>query len=437
MVNSYEFLTKLCDAGKKIRSNADRLVKLTEKNLEHYEESRSYNEDDPSPDLPEWDPALRHSILSDGQCRYLISRSPHQPRLSKFPKDSNIASNKQQQFSVNWYDEYPHLEYSIQKDAAFCFVCSLFQSHGTGHQAWTVDGVSTWNRMKSVGKEKKGKLAGHFTSAEHTENVKAFARFTDPLCHVDVMLDIARRNLAIQEAGDRFENRQIVEILFDVCKTLARQDIAFRGDGPLEVNGNFNQIVLMLARHCPVLDRWLKNRNGRAHSVTYMSNTSQNEMINLIGNAVRKIVISEVKSAGMFGVSADTTPDLSRRDQLAVVVRYVKEMIPNERLLALKPVTAKTGIATAEEIVQVLTENTLNTDELVSQSYDFASTMSGQYNGAQHHVQNIVGHDVPYMPCQSHRSNSVVEHACKGVVISEMFVTLESLYTFFSSSTKR
>ena len=65
MVNSYEFLTKLCDAGKKIRSNADRLVKLTEKNLKHYEESRSYNEDDPSPDLPEWDPALRPSKLSD------------------------------------------------------------------------------------------------------------------------------------------------------------------------------------------------------------------------------------------------------------------------------------------------------------------------------------------------------------------------------------
>ena len=63
----------------------------------------------------------------------------------------------------------------------------------------------------------------------------------------------------------------------------------------------------------------------------------------------------------MFGISADTTPDVSNHDQLAVVVRCTKDMVPCERLLALKHVTVKTGLATAEEIVQVLTENTLDT----------------------------------------------------------------------------
>ena len=194
---------------------------------------------------------------------------------------------------------------------------------------------------------------------------------------------------------------------------------------------------MLVSRHCPLMKKSLQNRNGRAHSVTYMSNTSQNEMIHLLGNAVREKVIQEVKDTGMFGISADTTPDLSNHDQLAVVVRYTKDMVPHERLLALKHVTAKTGLATAEEIVQVLTENSLDTNQLVSQSYDFAKTMSGIYNGAQQKLQEIVGHDVPYMPCQSHRSNTVVEHACKAsVVISEMFVVLEVLYTF-TGSTKR
>ena len=50
-------------------------------------------------------------------------------------------------------------------------------------------------------------------------------------------------------------------------------------------------------------------------------------------------------------------PDLSNHDQLAVVVRYTKDMVPRKRLLALKHTTAKTGLATAEEIVQVLTEH--------------------------------------------------------------------------------
>ena len=65
-------------------------------------------------------------------------------------------------------------------------------------------------------------------------------------------------------------------------------------------------------------------------------------------------MITEVKDAGMYGLSAETTPDLSRHYQLAVVIRYVKETGPTERLLALKHVSAKTGVATAEDIVEVL-----------------------------------------------------------------------------------
>ena len=169
-----------------------------------------------------------------------------------------------------------------------------------------------------------------------------------------------------------------------------------------------------------------------------MSNDSQNEMISLLGDAVRKKVITKVKDAGMCGLSADTTPDLSRQDQLAVVIRYVKETGPTERLLALKHVSAKTGVATAEDIVKMMQKSTLDTSQLVSQSYDFAKTMSGIYNGTQQKLQEIVGHDVPYMPCLSHRSSIAVEHGCASSdLINEMFVVLEGLYVFFASSTKR
>ena len=97
--------------------------------------------------------------------------------------------------------------------------------------------------------------------------------------------------------------------------------MAFRGDGPGEPNGNYNQIVKLVARHCPSLQTWLDNRNGRAHKVTYMAKDSQNEMIDILGDNVRNEVIREVKEAQMYGVSADTTPDVSKHDQLAVVVR--------------------------------------------------------------------------------------------------------------------
>ena len=71
----------------------------------------------------------------------------------------------------------------------------------------------------------------------------------------------------------------------------------------------------------------------------------------------------------MFGVSADTTPDLSKRDQMAVVCRYVNtDGDPKERLLSIKSTVSKKGADTAE-IITTLNSHTLDTDELCLQSF--------------------------------------------------------------------
>ena len=106
-----------------------------------------------------------------------------------------------------------------------------------------------------------------------------------------------------------------------------------------------------------------------------MSNDAQNETIRLLGDAVRKKVVKEIKYTGMYGLSVDTTPDLARLDQLANIIRYVKETDPTEKLLALRHVSAKTGVATAQDIVKVLQESTFNTSQLVSQSHNFTKTI--------------------------------------------------------------
>ena len=64
--------------------------------------------------------------------------------------------------------------------------------------------------------------------------------------------------------------------------------------------------------------------------------------------------------------------------------------------------------------------------------------MSGQYNGMQAKVSQLLGREVPYIPCQGHRSNTINEHACAASpIVSELFDTLHSTYAFFSGSTKR
>ncbi|CAB4063281.1 unnamed protein product [Lepeophtheirus salmonis] len=95
--------------------------------------------------------------------------------------------------------------------------------------------------MESVGKQKKGKLSVHFSSNEHREAIASPAQFSDPSCHVDMLVDKSRSHLLIQEE-------------------------------------------------------------------------------------VRRMMTNEINAPGMFGISADTTADLSRYDQMTIAMRYVKNM---------------------------------------------------------------------------------------------------------------
>ena len=50
--------------------------------------------------------------------------SPLQPQNHSFP--TSLFGDKSRAFSPSWYNSYPWLEYSIIKDAVFCYPCCFF-----------------------------------------------------------------------------------------------------------------------------------------------------------------------------------------------------------------------------------------------------------------------------------------------------------------------
>jgi hypothetical protein len=172
----------------------------------------------------------------------------------------------------------------------------------------------------------------------------------------------------------------------------------------------------------------------RPYRVTYLSSQSQNKFIELIGRQVQKRVTKEIKEAGMYSVMADTTPDVSHKDRLAIACRYVDAKgQPRERLMSLTK--AKDRRRRADEIIEALNKHEMNLNKLCS---DYTASMSGRFNGVQKKIQDKLGRRIPYMPCLAHRSNTVIEHSCEAsAVIKELFNVLEELYVFFTSSTKR
>ena len=52
------------------------------------------------------------------------SESPQQPTGISFPVREYGSSRRS--FQVSWYSDFPWLEYSVERDAVFCFACLFF-----------------------------------------------------------------------------------------------------------------------------------------------------------------------------------------------------------------------------------------------------------------------------------------------------------------------
>lgn len=105
--------------------------------------------------------------------------------------------------------------------------------------------------------------------------------------------------------------------------TLATCNLAFRGHRDIlgqQNCGYFLAIIMLLASYDPVLQELIKRPEG---SVKYLSPIIQNELIYILSQRVQQDITAEINQVPFFSVIMDTTQDLSKRDQLSQVYRYV------------------------------------------------------------------------------------------------------------------
>ncbi|XP_021732137.1 zinc finger MYM-type protein 1-like [Chenopodium quinoa] len=83
--------------------------------------------------------------------RIYIQRNPCQPKDFVFPQTSIFGKNRR--FCAKWFDTWTWLEYSVEKDAAYCFPCYLFKDENAfGGDAFVSDGFKSWNRSDLIRK---------------------------------------------------------------------------------------------------------------------------------------------------------------------------------------------------------------------------------------------------------------------------------------------
>lgn len=96
------------------------------------------------------------------------------------------------------------------------------------------------------------------------------------------------------------------------------------------------------------MKKWLDNKNQRSYHVTYLNSHSQNEFIDLLDDVIRNTIVKEINESPFYTIMEDTTPDLSKKDQMLFVFRFVSNnYIIHGRLLRVMEDVNKTGVGIA------------------------------------------------------------------------------------------
>ena len=223
---------------------------------------------------------------------------------------------------------------------------------------------------------------------------------------------------------------------------LAMYNLPFRGSTEELSNknkGNFLSIIQLTAKYDSVLDKLLQLPKG---SPKYLSPSIQNKLVSLLAGQVLQDIKIELQSASFFAIILDTTQDVSKKDQLSEVFRYVKIAYHDDRtprdLQVIEAFTSFTevedssAIGLHELITNSIQEKGLDIKNCCGQGYDGAAVMSRKYSGLQKKIQDVAPH-VYYVHCALHNLNLVLKDAMEGVTETrQCYDTIESVYILFS-----
>lgn len=356
-----------------------------------------------------------------------VAQPPVRPVLQSFPITQ--FGNKTRSFNPKWYEKYSWLEYSVQKDAIFCYPCRLFSLPGTTRTEDALRSIGYRDWKHATGKN--GALEKHDNCRSHRQAMVSWVDYeknSSQETSVAQRLDSSRSALIAQ-------NKHYLKTVVDVLLLCARQNIPLRGHDESELSsnrGNFIEILHNIASHDDVIQERLQ---GNRSSI-YTSPVIQNLILNILGDCVRQMVCERVKEADVYSVLVDECKDSSKTEQLSFVLRYVHHGTGDicESFLTFVATSCQDAESLSKYILDTLHKHGLDQNKIVSQGYDGASVMSGKYTGVQQRIKNVVPH-ATYIHCYAHTLNLVLVDAVKSVQLAvEFFVLLESLYVFFSAS---
>ena len=365
-----------------------------------------------------------------------------------FSTRKNKGNEEKRYLRHDHLERCPYLGFSQAQPGLFCRPCALFgpassEASRSNQKLKRLVTEPLPNYDHLFGRD--GYLTSHGTNDYHKKAIVRAAQFREAIktkTTVVKQLDSARNRQAN-------ENRKR---LLPIVKTIifcGRQNIPLRGhrdDGALKQDGDDSSVVSSASGNFRALlqfrveagDKDLENHlKTAAQNATYISKTTQNQLIDAASKEIIDKIVHRVADVKYFSVLADETTDVSRKEQMSVIIRYVaKNLSIREDFLGFKHVTDLSGRALAADILSYLQEHNIDCSYLVGQGYDGASAMSGMHKG----VRTVIQEKLPcalYVHCASHCLNLTLVHASRVASVRNTQGVLSQAVNFVNGSAKR
>ena len=170
--------------------------------------------------------------------------------------------------------------------------------------------------------------------------------------------------------------------------------------------GNLYQLLLLEASGDCKMKAWLEKRE-------YISPDIINEMIKLMGTAIRNEILAEIKGSRRYAVIADEATDISHTEQISLSIRWVNDTYQiYEDTLALSDLSDTKALTIFKEIKDILAQCVLPLSQCRGQAYDGASNMSDIRNGVQALFKQEENKAL-YVHCLAHNLNLCLQDASR------------------------
>ena len=219
-----------------------------------------------------------------------------------------------------WLKKNDWLVYSETADSLYCISCIMFPPLGGQEPKLTSkDGLRTWSVAT-------GRISNHATKSPHQLSYSKFVGFKDsrqdPSKSINVLMNKA-------EAEKIEKNRSRLLTVIKCVLYLGKQGLAFRGhredgeylDDPSNNPGNFKALLKLLESLGNEDISYLLRSAPR--NSTYTSKTICDQIVDVIGDYVTGKVLCDIKISKFSSIIADEALDISKKEQLALVLPFV------------------------------------------------------------------------------------------------------------------